>query len=319
MLELGVDFSEGADLSPATIACWKAQGVKFTIVQYSGKLPAYLAALEGQGLDVDVYVYLYFPRSPWGQTPEDRVQAALRMCAGHQIGRLWLDVEHPEDPIDPASQQETVAALLRCVEQVKANDQIVRFGPGIYSGFWTYQQHTGNSGAFAGLPLWHADYVATSPEPDLALAPTELLLRNGPYGGWTKPTVWQWHNSTMFCGHSVDLNVREAKEENDMMTPWNAIADWFELRDIEPGAGYVMQARTDLQLPPDARMVRLDVYLGGGGPITFHHPSGLVAGVLEAGERHATVDVEIAPDGTCGFDVAFATTVRRVGCLGYWA
>ncbi len=317
MLELGVDFSEGADLRQSTIDCWKANGITFAIVQYSGKLPAYLAALDGQGLDLDVYVYLYFPRSPWGQTPEERVEAALRMCQGHGVRRMWLDVEEPTDPVDPASQQATVAALLRCVDLVKANGQIVSFGPGIYSGFWTYQQHTGNSAAFADLPLWHADYLAESPTPDLGQAPGELLLRNGPYGGWTKPTVWQWHNTTMFCGHSVDLNVRQAEEENDMMIPHNAVAEWFENRDIDPGV-YTMQARSDLQLPPAARMVRLDLYLGGGGPLTFRHLSGLVAGVLEYGERHAIIDVEIGLDGTCGFDVAHRVTVRRIGALGFW-
>lgn len=110
------------------------------------------------------------------------------------------------------------------------------------------------------------------------------------------------------------------QEENDMMQPWNAIAAWFENREIPPPDVCVMQARTDLNLPESAKMVRLDVYReAGGGPLTIRHGRvPLVAGVLENTEVHATVDVELAEDGTCYLSTDQTVMVRRIGALGYW-
>lgn len=110
--------------------------------------------------------------------------------------------------------------------------------------------------------------------------------------------------------------LAQLEEENDMMTPFNGIASFFEGVDLD-GPG-VMQARSDFALPTIARMIRLDVFLDRGQISFFHHPSDLVAGVLENGERHAQVDVLIDSEtGTLGFD-AVGARARRIGVLGFW-
>jgi hypothetical protein len=45
--------------------------------------------------------------------------------------------------------------------------------------------------------------------PDLGQTPINVNEGFVPYGGWTTRTIWQWHNTTSFCNHSVDLNVTE--------------------------------------------------------------------------------------------------------------
>ncbi|HXH05356.1 MAG TPA: peptidoglycan recognition family protein [Vicinamibacterales bacterium] len=115
------------------------------------------------------------------------------------------------------------------------------------------------------------------------------------------------------------LRRLQAGGEDDMMIPHNAIAQWFEGRRFdEIVSGGVMQVASDLSLPQGARMVRLDVYKDAGG-LMFRHPSGLVAGVLEPDERHATIDVEVSPEGTCLFETfGGPAAIRRIGALGYW-
>lgn len=205
-MRLVVDFSAGA-LSRAGVAAWQRVGVKGAIVQYSERLSRYLAVLDACTLDfVDVYVYLYFPESPWDQTPEERVAEALHLVQGHRVGRVWLDVEDPFDDQTIQGQVNTVAALKRCVQLVERSG----YPAGIYSGFWTYIQHTGNSMEFNHLPWWHADYVVwDKPFADLTRMPTELRFRNGSYAGVAAPTIWQWQNTCTLAGvtPSVDLNI----------------------------------------------------------------------------------------------------------------
>jgi len=288
MLSLGVDFSQGASLTQATMAAWKAAGVKHVYVQYSAKLPEYLAALDGQGFIVDVYVYLYFPLSPWGQAPESRVRAAIEMCRGHAVRTIWLDVEEPTDNAGPVV---TVEALKRC----EAIVWVAGLQPGIYSGFWTYIDHTGNSEAFAHLPLWHADYLGVAPLPDMAKRPTEIVFRNGAYGGWHKPAVWQWWNTTMFGGHSVDMDIEEEIEEEEM---FNVLAYGSVTCYPDPNGETPFNVG-DFGLPIGAARYRLQVFFNNDAPVIFYHglpdPSNREAGRTYA--PYGIIEVIASPEG----------------------
>ncbi len=211
-----VDFSQGADLTQSTIDWWKANNVGLAVPQYSAKLPSYLTSLDNQGLEVDVYVYLYFPKSPWDQTPEERVRTALGMCQGHQVKCIWNDVEDPADAQGPTNWQSNINAMWECILSEQANG----YEAGIYTSIYRYQERFGDYTGFsaAGVKLWNADYLAEFSSADLSKEPTGLLLRHGNYGGWTKPDMWQWHNTAMFGGHSVDLSIREDPvNENDQI------------------------------------------------------------------------------------------------------
>lgn len=202
-MRLGVDFSQwGGNLALPTVECWKGKGVDFAVVQYSALMRQHLSVLEAAGsVDIEAYVYLYWDADQWGQTPMVRTQNALNMAGGpngFRIKRLWLDAEDSAHPYDEAQLWECVRICERA-----------GMPTGIYTGRWWWVPRTGNSQAFAHLPLWDAHYLSGAPEPDLSLTPPSASHNFNPYGGWAKPEILQWHNTTTFCGHSVDLNVME--------------------------------------------------------------------------------------------------------------
>ena len=202
-MRLGVDFSEyGGDLAPATAECWKQAGISFVIVQYSARMEQHLGILQAAGLEAEAYVYLYWDRSPWNQTPADRTNAALQLAAG-RVSRLWLDAEDQTHPYNEAQLQDCVTVC-----------KLAGIPCGIYTGRWWWVPQTGNSQAFAHLPLWHAEYVTNDPQARLDLAPDP---GDGfqPYGGWTRPTIRQFQGTSTLCGHSVDLNVADDSPGGD--------------------------------------------------------------------------------------------------------
>lgn len=210
MSSLGVDFSSfGGDLAQSTIQQWKDNGVTFAVVQYSNRMPQHLEALKDSGIQTEAYVYLYWGVDPWGQTPQVRTQNALLMMAGYDVKRLWLDAEDTTHPFD-ARQLDACVALC----------EGAGVATGIYTGRWVWAGAYGNPTGFEHLPLWHAEYLGEAPSPDLSKQPQDFDAFK-PYGGWTKPHTWQFWNTTTFCGHSVDLNAREAdvtKEEDQLRT-----------------------------------------------------------------------------------------------------
>lgn len=200
-LELGVDFSEhGGDLSTTTAQRWESAGVRFAIVQYSHRLPQHLSVLAVTSWDIQAYVYLYFPLSPWQQTPEDRVQACIDMIrrspVANRVIQIWLDVEVEGWPQDTPGN--TIAALLRCANLCVSQG----FQPGVYTSSSMWEKMCANSTSLSHLPLWDAFHINLHPAPH-----TELGLAG--YGGWGKPQIWQYHNTINFEGHEVDLNLRE--------------------------------------------------------------------------------------------------------------
>lgn len=314
--ELGVDISEGADLTDETLLSWCAAGVRRVYVQYSSKLSEYLTQLESfnyrwqQHLVTDVYVYEYFPFSPWFQTPEMRVRAALAACRGHAVRRVWLDVEDPNDSAPP---DVVVAALWRCIALVEA----AGYKAGIYTGYYTWKAHTGDSVAFAAYPLWHADYLGEAPVPDMSRRPETLYFRTGPYFGKTAPDVWQWWNTTTLGGHSVDLDVEKPKEDDmKFALPRPGIADWWTDRLLEPdGESTWMNAAVDLgALPGD--IARFQVDLDRGDIRFFHGSTNLVAGDCRPGIT--VVEATVNDAGEIEFSVETSTLVNRLFCLGYW-
>lgn len=197
MIKLGVDFSEhGGDLSPLTVECWLNQGVEQAIVQYSARMRQHLDTLKPFSLVVEGYTYLYWGLSPWNQTPMQRVQNTLALANG-DISFLWLDCEDRLQPFDPWQ-------LSECVRLC----EVAGVPCGIYSAAWWWIPYTGNTTAFSRLPLWAAQYLSESPTPDFSKQPASMDIFR-PFGGWVKPDILQWHNTTNFCSHSVDLNVFE--------------------------------------------------------------------------------------------------------------
>lgn len=194
---IGVDVSQwGGELGRETVECWEGQGVEFCVVQYSGLMRQHLQTLSPSRILSEAYVYLYWGTDPWGQSPQDRTAQALEICADFDVKRLWLDAE---DTTHPYLEWQLEECVNLCHE--------VNVPTGIYTAPWWWIPETLNSARFKDLPLWHAEYVvADSPTaiPDATIPWSSF----GPYGGWTKPHTWQFQNTTMFCGMSVDVNSR---------------------------------------------------------------------------------------------------------------
>ena len=158
-------------------------------------------AFHRGGIDIHAYVYLYWGLSPWGQTPVDRVNACLKMLEGYDVKYVWLDCEDTTHPFD-ADQ------LSRCINASTA----ANLQTGIYTGRWWWPRAGNFLLAWPNVPLWDALYTSEGDPPDIRKEP-QSFDRWKPYGGWTQPLIWQWHNTTTFGGHSVDLNVMEEEDE----------------------------------------------------------------------------------------------------------
>lgn len=315
-MSLGVDFSQfGGPLAQQTIACWKQNGVEFAIVQYSAVMTQHLEALAKAAMPAEAYVYLYWGVSPWNQTPQDRTVAALNMAGGN-IKRLWLDAEDSTHPY----REDQLLECVRICEQAG-------MPTGIYTGRWWWQPNTGDSQAFKNLPLWHAEYTApdgeAGPRPDLAPA----LSSFKPYGGWTKPTIWQFQNTHQFCGHSVDLNVQyagagPAPGGGDSLNRYNAFAGWFHDKPVpaNPDGFYVMQTRSDFGLPADAKEAVFAVYLHSGHVIFFDGQSDDEAGAVGwAGDKYGQIRAKLGADGTVNFRCMADTHFAEIFCIGWFA
>ena len=120
------------------------------------------------------------------------MRRALDTLGGFPIERLWLDCEEATAGFSPQQiVAEIEAGLAACAP----------LPSGIYTGRWWWPASTGNSSRFAGVPLWHAEYM---PSPNTL--PDFAAFK--PYGGWTRPAMWQFQGTTSVCGVSVDRNVR---------------------------------------------------------------------------------------------------------------
>lgn len=317
---LGVDFSQhGGALAASTIDCWKSQGVRHAIVQYSDRMVQHLLALHtAGGIEIEGYVYLYWELSPWGQTPADRTRSALAFAKqGGGIRRLWLDAEDTLKPFQPGQ----LAECVRICDEAG-------MPCGIYTGRWWWTSHGQNNTDFSYLPLWDAAYLSEAPVPDLSRMPQDVNLGFRPYGGWSTRDIWQWHNTTALCGHSVDLNVLESLVpepgpgpepiEEDGMIRVNGIHKDFDGRFIDEAGAVCNDVRGDFGLPANATRVRLEVFLNYGRVRIHDGDAGMYAGQIGwAGDRYGTVDVQI--DNNCatfygGKEVEF----NRLGIVGYW-
>jgi GH25 family lysozyme M1 (1,4-beta-N-acetylmuramidase) len=191
-LQQAVDVSNytGA-ITTEQARCLRASGVSHLIAgtQAPGVTRAQLQAALHAGMSTDAYVYLY-----WRRDVPTQVGNALAALEGLPIGRLWLDCEDDPAGLGPAQVEGLIASAV---------DAAGEFPVGIYTGRWWWQPNTGNSTAFSHLPLWHAEYTGRPEDlPD--------FYAFQPYGGWTRPAIWQYQGTTPLCGLNVDLNIIDA-------------------------------------------------------------------------------------------------------------
>lgn len=191
--QLAVDVSNySGPISEEQARCLRAQGIEHLVAgtQAPNITRAQLAAAGMAGISTDAYVYLY-----WRRDVREEVAQARGVIAGFPIGRLWLDCEDDAGGLAPS---EVVDRILAAVEACGSTPA------GIYTGRWWWEPVTANSTRFSHLPLWHAEYTRSAED-----RPDFDAFR--PYGGWSRPSMWQYRGTTSVCGLSVDLDLREVQ------------------------------------------------------------------------------------------------------------
>lgn len=181
-------------LSPATVRCWQDKGIRRVIARISTEdanreatTIQQLLTCRDAGMETEGYLWRY-----WYGAPAAEVRAALAVIADRPVKRLWLDCEE-RSPFTPAK---TVEYIREGVEACEA----AGMPTGIYTRKAWWEANTGNSDAFAHLPLWDS-------EPDRQ--PT--LDGFTPYGGWTARAGKQYKFDAVLCGKVADFNVFRAE------------------------------------------------------------------------------------------------------------
>lgn len=186
----------GGELTAAEAACFKEAGYGLVIIGTQRREAArqQLRAAVEAGLSVEAYVYLW-----WGGDVREKVQAALDLCSGFPIRRLWLDCEDngegaPGVPaagsgFTPAIAEGKIrAGLAACSEAGVAS--------GLYSAAWWWRPAMEDSQAFADQAWWVAFYDGLD----------DPTMWGPPFAGILQPLMKQYQGTTTVCGQSVDLN-----------------------------------------------------------------------------------------------------------------
>lgn len=157
-------------------------GMRFNILGLEAQQPYVQHQLQASaeaGLDVPFcYKFLY-----WSPSDLERMAQACR----------W------QKPIAIDCEYSTNWPPERVVERIhQAKELLLREGLywGIYTGSWWWRPKTGDSQAFAGDRLWHAQYSwGDGVLPPLEAPPDDGLVLGDPYGGWHHPACWQYANT----------------------------------------------------------------------------------------------------------------------------
>lgn len=174
----------------------RAAGARRAVVGTQYPRPPYPAgcahlqipALLDAGLEVEAYVYLWFAGDA-----RQQVLDALDVIGPwrDRVGRLWIDVEDDNAPLDAAARIDRVRAAVEACGAMAT---------GIYTAAWYWRPYMDDSTAFAALPLWAAQYDGGA---DLGVEP---------FGGWLRAAMKQYAADAALGGLSrVDLNWYEAQ------------------------------------------------------------------------------------------------------------
>lgn len=181
-------------------ADWKAAGYTHAIIGTQWPIVADHQAevCSRNGMTIDFYHWQYPDR-------DMKAYLAQRKYLSDKYPQTsnWLDCEHNYQGMSQQVILDKIDESLQAIDKWKYED----FDTGIYTGEWWWKPATGNSSRFSGRPLWHAAYpgarVDTLEEAKIAWPPAIN------YGGWIKPSVWQFVGSTQQWNSNLDLNVFE--------------------------------------------------------------------------------------------------------------
>lgn len=267
---------------------------------------AQYAVCQAGGLKVEaLYTFVY-----WDE-PNDikRLQFALELAELWDL-KVWLDCEwvttnnHLLGWVDvPMPAAPAILGLI--------HTYVAQLGPriaGIYTGRWWWVPYTRNSIEFSDLALWYADYMH---------GPVDLLTFIS-FGGWLRCKLWQYSEEGV-DGITADLNVEADDiplEDSTMMIRHNAVFPAQGNFNLS-GSVSVQISEADNPLPPDTRMVRLEVFLTAGSLTLSDGGSGAYAGQVHRMVEPVYIDVGVGTDGY--FTLTGSAHIRLLGVVGRWA
>ncbi|CAA97800.1 Lysozyme-like protein 5 [Caenorhabditis elegans] len=192
----GIDIN--SPVSTSTFTCIKNAGFSFIIPRIyhsSGSVDTVgvqnVKNARAAGLtDVDGYIFPCLKSTCASAANQVKASLDAVKAAGTKISTLWLDIERLNWPADHASNRAFIEAM---VSEAKAYGQQV----GIYSNYYNWQDIVGlDYHGQSSLMLWWPAYDGVKD-----------FSKYAPFGGWSKPTIHQWSDTTTGpCGVSVDMN-----------------------------------------------------------------------------------------------------------------
>lgn len=323
MVDFGVDFSNwGGYLDPTVLACWKAHDPSITFVVAGDQNPTLtrqqLTASRNSGFRLETYPFLY-PDAEHGTvypqnrgTLADQVRRCKNTIAGFDIKRIWLDVESPPPEYSgPWPSPAKSVAMLH-----DAEDACAPYAAGIYTGRYAWQTITGDSQAFAHLPLLHADYGPSANPYGWSNLPDPTHWT--PYGGF-KLDTWQFGNTQMFCGFQVDLNMRVSPSvEDDMYQQWDVWGAFEEGLAIPGGGTQRINIFADFNFPASPKVTEIEFVLKMGY-IEVLHGNGQLAGRVGFGVargRPSAGTVKVVPDSDGWITINAPDRINTVALVG---
>ena len=166
---------------------------------------------------------------------------------------IWLDCEDALPPnMTPAQVTDQIARYVQACGEIPC---------GIYTGGWWWPGATGNSTAFAHLPLWHAGYIMQKGKYPPSGPPMEM--HGVGYGGWAKPAIWQYASEGP-CDINADHDVWEIPGiQEDKMIRLNRRSAWYDNAANQTFSGSVgVNARMDFaDMPAEAVAVEAEIEL----------------------------------------------------------
>lgn len=200
----GLDSSNYSGVpSREAVAGLYADGHRFAIVgtQHEGIARSTVTRFLEGNFYVGLYLYPLYDASD-----AQRVRYTTQIARDFGLRLIFDDVEWNEELQGPEPGPDVVLPALR--NRINRIDD-AGFEAGIYTGEPYWKRMTGNSAEFSHLKLWHAWHFFDRHVPDFG------DFRS--YGGWDRPTIWQYRDTHSEHGFSIDANVAEtAFWEDDM-------------------------------------------------------------------------------------------------------
>lgn len=181
---------------------WKQAGFTHAIVgsQWPVIADHQLEVCQRNGMTLDLYHWQYFDGRDMATYLNDRKFLSDKW----PVMANYLDCE---DPVNGRSATQVMSEVHRSVDQL---DDWMDGPCGLYTAEWWWPNNTGNSQDFKDRRLMHAAYSANgAPKRSLDTAKAQFPGFPRPYGGWPRPTMWQYEGSVLVAGGNVDVSVLE--------------------------------------------------------------------------------------------------------------